>query len=119
MLAIFCTASVHLRYKLLADACFTYLLFLSAQCTSGSLFIPHLQLVYYNKIQCWNHHCILLCLIKESQCFSLFLLQDAGVHSKTWYAADCDRKTAEDALYRSNKVKQIVHIHSLILLGTI
>ncbi|XP_019411370.1 PREDICTED: B-cell linker protein isoform X5 [Crocodylus porosus] len=29
--------------------------------------------------------------------------QDAGVHSKTWYAADCDRKTAEDALYRSNK----------------
>ncbi|KFV53959.1 B-cell linker protein, partial [Tyto alba] len=29
--------------------------------------------------------------------------QDAGVHSKAWYAATCDRKTAEDALYRSNK----------------
>ncbi|XP_021255733.1 B-cell linker protein isoform X2 [Numida meleagris] len=29
--------------------------------------------------------------------------QDAGVHSKSWYAAACDRKTAEDALYRSNK----------------
>ncbi|XP_010160310.1 PREDICTED: B-cell linker protein, partial [Eurypyga helias] len=29
--------------------------------------------------------------------------QDAGVHSKAWYAAVCDRKTAEDALYRSNK----------------
>ncbi|XP_075279614.1 B-cell linker protein isoform X1 [Opisthocomus hoazin] len=29
--------------------------------------------------------------------------QDAGVHSKVWYAATCDRKTAEDALYRSNK----------------
>ncbi|XP_062435631.1 B-cell linker protein isoform X1 [Rhea pennata] len=29
--------------------------------------------------------------------------QDAGVHSKAWYAAACDRKTAEDALYRSNK----------------
>ncbi|KFV09034.1 B-cell linker protein, partial [Pterocles gutturalis] len=28
---------------------------------------------------------------------------DAGVHSKAWYAATCDRKTAEDALYRSNK----------------
>ncbi|KAM6390442.1 B-cell linker protein isoform 2-T2 [Pluvialis apricaria] len=29
--------------------------------------------------------------------------QEAGVHSKAWYAATCDRKTAEDALYRSNK----------------
>ncbi|KAM9379800.1 B-cell linker protein [Phaethornis superciliosus] len=29
--------------------------------------------------------------------------QDAGVHSKAWYAAICDRKMAEDALYRSNK----------------
>ncbi|OXB67388.1 hypothetical protein ASZ78_010946 [Callipepla squamata] len=29
--------------------------------------------------------------------------QDSGVHSKAWYAATCDRKTAEDALYRSNK----------------
>ncbi|XP_049665835.1 B-cell linker protein isoform X5 [Accipiter gentilis] len=29
--------------------------------------------------------------------------QDAGVYSKAWYAATCDRKTAEDALYRSNK----------------
>ncbi|KFP44455.1 B-cell linker protein, partial [Chlamydotis macqueenii] len=29
--------------------------------------------------------------------------QDAGVHSKAWYAATCDRKTAEDALYRSSK----------------
>uniref|UniRef100_A0A8C3CF13 B cell linker n=1 Tax=Cairina moschata TaxID=8855 RepID=A0A8C3CF13_CAIMO len=29
--------------------------------------------------------------------------QDAGVHSKAWFAATCDRKTAEDALYRSNK----------------
>ncbi|KFQ39373.1 B-cell linker protein [Mesitornis unicolor] len=29
--------------------------------------------------------------------------QDAGVHSKAWYVATCDRKTAEDALYRSNK----------------
>ncbi|XP_076194924.1 B-cell linker protein isoform X2 [Aptenodytes patagonicus] len=29
--------------------------------------------------------------------------QDAGVHSKAWYAATCDRKTAEDALYRLNK----------------
>ncbi|XP_074687100.1 B-cell linker protein isoform X3 [Strix aluco] len=29
--------------------------------------------------------------------------QDAGVHSKAWYAATCDRKMAEDALYRSNK----------------
>ncbi|XP_074856522.1 B-cell linker protein isoform X1 [Carettochelys insculpta] len=29
--------------------------------------------------------------------------QDAGVHDKTWYAAYCDRKTAEDALYKSNK----------------
>ncbi|NWY53191.1 BLNK protein, partial [Chionis minor] len=28
---------------------------------------------------------------------------DAGVHSKAWYAATCDRKMAEDALYRSNK----------------
>ncbi|XP_071604723.1 B-cell linker protein isoform X3 [Heliangelus exortis] len=29
--------------------------------------------------------------------------QDAGVHSKAWYAAICDRKMAEDALYQSNK----------------
>ncbi|XP_015488517.1 B-cell linker protein isoform X5 [Parus major] len=29
--------------------------------------------------------------------------QDAGVHSKAWYAATCDRKMAEDALYQSNK----------------
>nr|XP_030132002.3 B-cell linker protein isoform X3 [Taeniopygia guttata] len=29
--------------------------------------------------------------------------EDAGVHSKAWYAATCDRKMAEDALYRSNK----------------
>ncbi|XP_014730827.1 PREDICTED: B-cell linker protein isoform X1 [Sturnus vulgaris] len=29
--------------------------------------------------------------------------QDAGVHSQAWYAATCDRKMAEDALYRSNK----------------
>ncbi|XP_063019515.1 B-cell linker protein isoform X5 [Melospiza melodia melodia] len=29
--------------------------------------------------------------------------QDAGVHRKAWYAATCDRKMAEDALYRSNK----------------
>ncbi|KFP56242.1 B-cell linker protein, partial [Cariama cristata] len=29
--------------------------------------------------------------------------QDAGVHHKAWYAATCDRKTAEDALYQSNK----------------
>ncbi|XP_067408997.1 B-cell linker protein isoform X3 [Emydura macquarii macquarii] len=29
--------------------------------------------------------------------------QDAGVHNKAWYAASCDRKTAEDALYKSNK----------------
>ncbi|KAM9134538.1 B-cell linker protein isoform 4-T4 [Pangshura tecta] len=29
--------------------------------------------------------------------------QDAGVHDKAWYAAYCDRKTAEDALYKSNK----------------
>ncbi|XP_075791316.1 B-cell linker protein isoform X3 [Pelodiscus sinensis] len=29
--------------------------------------------------------------------------QDAGVHDKSWYAACCDRKTAEDALYKSNK----------------
>ncbi|KFQ01032.1 B-cell linker protein [Leptosomus discolor] len=29
--------------------------------------------------------------------------QVAGVHTKAWYAATCDRKTAEDALYRSNK----------------
>ncbi|XP_067995722.1 B-cell linker protein isoform X3 [Melanerpes formicivorus] len=28
--------------------------------------------------------------------------QDATLHSKAWYAATCDRKTAEDALYRSN-----------------
>ncbi|XP_044878960.1 B-cell linker protein isoform X4 [Mauremys mutica] len=28
---------------------------------------------------------------------------DAGVHDKAWYAAYCDRKTAEDALYKSNK----------------
>ncbi|NXK24056.1 BLNK protein, partial [Arenaria interpres] len=28
---------------------------------------------------------------------------DAGVHSKAWYAATCDRKMAEDALHRSNK----------------
>uniref|UniRef100_A0A8D0H5S6 BLNK n=1 Tax=Sphenodon punctatus TaxID=8508 RepID=A0A8D0H5S6_SPHPU len=32
--------------------------------------------------------------------------QDAGVYSKAWYAGSCDRKTAEDALYKSNKVKQ-------------
>ncbi|XP_009873457.1 PREDICTED: B-cell linker protein [Apaloderma vittatum] len=29
--------------------------------------------------------------------------QEAGVHNKVWYAATCDRKTAEEALYRSNK----------------
>ncbi|CAM4594436.1 B-cell linker protein isoform X1 [Caretta caretta] len=29
--------------------------------------------------------------------------QDAGVHDKAWYAAYCDRKTAEDALHKSNK----------------
>ncbi|KAI1236312.1 hypothetical protein IHE44_0001597 [Lamprotornis superbus] len=29
--------------------------------------------------------------------------QDASVHSQAWYAATCDRKMAEDALYRSNK----------------
>ncbi|KFP83534.1 B-cell linker protein, partial [Acanthisitta chloris] len=32
-----------------------------------------------------------------------FADQDAGVHSKAWYAATCDRKMAEDALYRSNR----------------
>ncbi|XP_065528038.1 B-cell linker protein isoform X8 [Lathamus discolor] len=51
--------------------------------------------------------------------------QDAGVHSKAWYAAACDRKTAEDALYRSNKrfdsVAEIVENHqhtSLVLIDS-
>ncbi|KAM9549923.1 B-cell linker protein isoform 6-T6 [Guaruba guarouba] len=51
--------------------------------------------------------------------------QDAGVHSKAWYAATCDRKTAEDALYRSNKrfdsVAEIVENHqhtSLVLIDS-
>ncbi|KAG8523533.1 B-cell linker protein, partial [Galemys pyrenaicus] len=29
--------------------------------------------------------------------------QEADVHCKPWYAGDCDRKSAEEALYRSNK----------------
>ncbi|XP_028915553.1 B-cell linker protein isoform X2 [Ornithorhynchus anatinus] len=29
--------------------------------------------------------------------------QEAGVHSRTWYAGSCDRKSAEAALYRSNR----------------
>ncbi|XP_017581554.1 PREDICTED: B-cell linker protein isoform X5 [Corvus brachyrhynchos] len=51
--------------------------------------------------------------------------QDAGVHSKAWYAATCDRKMAEDALYRSNKrfdsVAEIVENHqrtSLVLIDS-
>ncbi|XP_029465820.1 B-cell linker protein isoform X2 [Rhinatrema bivittatum] len=29
--------------------------------------------------------------------------QEAGVYSKVWYASSCDRKAAEEALYKSNK----------------
>ncbi|XP_076981709.1 B-cell linker protein isoform X2 [Tamandua tetradactyla] len=29
--------------------------------------------------------------------------QEADIHSKPWYAGACDRKSAEEALYRSNK----------------
>ncbi|XP_066096085.1 B-cell linker protein [Saccopteryx bilineata] len=29
--------------------------------------------------------------------------QETDIHCKPWYAGDCDRKSAEDALYRSNK----------------
>ncbi|KAB0405815.1 hypothetical protein E2I00_013736 [Balaenoptera physalus] len=32
-----------------------------------------------------------------------YLCQEADVHCKPWYAGACDRKSAEEALYRSNK----------------
>ncbi|XP_069882611.1 B-cell linker protein [Dipodomys merriami] len=32
-----------------------------------------------------------------------FSVQEADVHSKPWYAGSCDRKSAEEALHRSNK----------------
>ncbi|KAM4851886.1 B-cell linker protein [Thomomys bottae] len=32
-----------------------------------------------------------------------FSMQEADVHSKPWYAGACDRKSAEEALHRSNK----------------
>ncbi|KAM7330193.1 hypothetical protein ACRRTK_011806 [Alexandromys fortis] len=34
---------------------------------------------------------------------SLFLCQEAELHGKPWYAGACDRKSAEEALHRSNK----------------
>uniref|UniRef100_A0A663M9X4 B cell linker n=1 Tax=Athene cunicularia TaxID=194338 RepID=A0A663M9X4_ATHCN len=43
------------------------------------------------------------CSDDEVMFIDIPVLTDAGVHSKAWYAATCDRKTAEDALYRSNK----------------
>ncbi|ELR54172.1 B-cell linker protein, partial [Bos mutus] len=38
--------------------------------------------------------------------------QEADVHCKPWYAGACDRKSAEEALYRSNKVCFKSHILS-------
>uniref|UniRef100_A0A3P9N575 SH2 domain-containing protein n=1 Tax=Poecilia reticulata TaxID=8081 RepID=A0A3P9N575_POERE len=34
---------------------------------------------------------------------TLLLFQDADVYHKPWFACRCDRKTADDALLRSNK----------------
>ncbi|KAM4837709.1 B-cell linker protein isoform 3-T3 [Urocitellus parryii] len=34
---------------------------------------------------------------------STFSEQEADIHGKPWYAGACDRKSAEEALYRSNK----------------
>uniref|UniRef100_A0A8C0I466 B cell linker n=1 Tax=Balaenoptera musculus TaxID=9771 RepID=A0A8C0I466_BALMU len=48
--------------------------------------------------------------------------QEADVHCKPWYAGACDRKSAEEALYRSNKyfgsVAEIIknHQHSPLVL---
>lgn len=33
-----------------------------------------------------------------------FISQEAELHGKPWYAGACDRKSAEEALHRSNKV---------------
>ncbi|XP_042545221.1 B-cell linker protein isoform X2 [Dipodomys spectabilis] len=44
-----------------------------------------------------------------------FSVQEADVHSKPWYAGSCDRKSAEEALHRSNKyfgsVAEIIKNH--------
>lgn len=34
-----------------------------------------------------------------------FKIQDPGVLGKAWFMASSDRKRAEDALYKSNKVR--------------
>ena len=45
--------------------------------------------------------------------------QEADVHCKPWYAGACDRKSAEEALYRSNKVCFKSHILSSAYIGTV
>ncbi|KAM5271559.1 B-cell linker protein isoform 3-T3 [Ctenodactylus gundi] len=53
---------------------------------------------------------------------STFAEQEADLHSKPWYAGACDRKSAEEALHRSNKyfgsVVEIIknHQHSPLVL---
>ncbi|KAM4837712.1 B-cell linker protein isoform 6-T6 [Urocitellus parryii] len=53
---------------------------------------------------------------------STFSEQEADIHGKPWYAGACDRKSAEEALYRSNKyfgsVAEIIknHQHSPLVL---
>lgn len=37
--------------------------------------------------------------------FQSFYFQDTHIHKKSWYAGACDRKTADDLLSRSNKVR--------------
>lgn len=42
--------------------------------------------------------------------------QDAHIHNKSWYAGTCDRKTADDLLSRSNKVRAQLHRTSSVLI---
>ncbi|KAM9727019.1 B-cell linker protein-like [Menidia menidia] len=42
-------------------------------------------------------------MVSKTSGVCLLSLQDADVYNKLWYAATCDRKTADDALLRFNK----------------
>lgn len=41
-------------------------------------------------------------------CSSFTLLQEADVYNKLWYASACDRKTADDVLHQTNKVRTLL-----------
>lgn len=40
--------------------------------------------------------------------------QEADLHYKPWYAGACDRKSAEEALHRSNKVWLTFKFHFVL-----